>query len=53
VSDLWIVRPLPPLRETVVRALSQLYPNGLLRRKGRNLYLMDRAALEQITHAMR
>ena len=62
VPDLWVVRPLPPLREvasrvgttreTVVRALSQLYPSGLLRRKGRNLYLMDRAALEQITHAM-
>ena len=54
--DLWVVRPLPPLREiasrvsttreTVARALSQLYPTGLLRRKGRNLYLMDRAGLE-------
>jgi CRP-like cAMP-binding protein len=62
VPGLWVVRPLPPLREiasrvsttreTVVRSLSQLYPNGLLRRKGRNLYLMDRAALEQITHAI-
>ena len=36
----------------MVRALGQLYPSGLLRRKGRNLYLMDRAALEQITTAM-
>ena len=62
VPDLWVVRPLPPLREiasrvsttreTVVRALGQLYPTGVLRRKGRNLYLMDRAALEQIASAM-
>lgn len=62
VPDLWVVRPLPPLREiasrvsttreTVVRALGQLYPSGVLRRKGRNLYLMDRAALEQIATAM-
>ena len=56
--DLWVVRPLPPLREiasrvsttreTVARSLSQLYPTGLLRRKGRNLYLMDRAKLEDL-----
>ena len=56
VPSLWVVRPLPPLREiagrvsttreTVARAMSQLYSNGLLRRKGRNLYLMDRAKLE-------
>jgi CRP-like cAMP-binding protein len=54
---LWIIRPLPPLREigsrvgttreTVARTLSQLYPSGLIRRKGRNLYLMDRAKFEQ------
>ena len=54
---LWIIRPLPPLREvasrvgttreTVARTLSQLYPSGLIRRKGRNLYLMDRARFEQ------
>ena len=58
VPGLWIVRPLPPMREiashtsttreTVARALSALYPAGLLRRKGRNLYLMDRAALEKL-----
>ena len=62
VPDLWVVRPLPPLREiagrvsttreTVARALGQLYPRGLLRRKGRNLYLMDRGALEEIVRAM-
>ncbi|MEM7223737.1 MAG: Crp/Fnr family transcriptional regulator [Pseudomonadota bacterium] len=55
VDGLWVVRPLPPLREiasrvsttreTVARALSQLYADGLLRRKGRNLYLMDRDKL--------
>ncbi len=54
---LWIIRPLPPLREiasrvgttreTVARTLGQLYPTGLIRRKGRNLYLMDRAKFEQ------
>lgn len=62
VPDLWVVRPLPPLREiasrvsttreTVARSLGQLYPQGLLRRKGRNLYLMDRGALEEIVRAM-
>lgn len=56
VPDLWVVRPLPPLREiagrvsttreTVARAMSQLYASDLLRRKGRNLYLMDKAKLE-------
>ncbi|MCG8358153.1 MAG: Crp/Fnr family transcriptional regulator [Kiloniellales bacterium] len=61
VPDLWVVRPLPPLREiasrvsttreTVARALGQLYPSGLLRRKGRNLYLMDRTALQQKIYA--
>ena len=45
VPSLWVVRPLPPLREiasrvsttreTVARSLGQLYPTGLLRRKGR------------------
>lgn len=56
VPSLWVIHPLPPLREiasrvgttreTVARALSQLYPTGLLRRKGRSLYIMDRAKLE-------
>jgi hypothetical protein len=30
----------------VTRALSQLYPTGLMRRKGRNLFITDRARLE-------
>ena len=62
VPSLWVVRPLPPLREiasrvsttreTVARSLSQLYPTGLLRRKGRNLYLMDRRRFEEIANAL-
>lgn len=62
VRGLWVIRPLPPLREiasltgttreTVTRALSQLYPTGLIKRKGRNLYLMDRSGLEKIVHAL-
>lgn len=57
-QDLWVIRSMPPLRdiasrvsttrETVARALGQLYPTGLVRRKGRNLYLMDRAGLEKL-----
>ena len=56
VPDLWVIRPLPPVREiasrvsttreTAARALAQLYPTGLVRRKGRSLYLMDRAGLQ-------
>lgn len=62
VPGLWVIRPLPPLREiasrtgttreTVTRALGQLYPTNLIRRKGRNLYLMDRSGLERIVHAL-
>jgi CRP-like cAMP-binding protein len=62
VPGLWVVRPLPPLREiasrtsttreTVNRALTQLYPLDLLRRKGRNLYVMDRAAVEDIIRTL-
>jgi CRP-like cAMP-binding protein len=62
VPDLWVVRPLPPLREiasrvsttreTAARAMSQVYSTGLLRRKGRNLYLMDKAKLEEFVHAL-
>jgi CRP-like cAMP-binding protein len=62
VSGLWVVRPLPPLREvasrvsttreTVARALSQLYPTGLVRRKGSNLYIMDREKLEQLVKSL-
>ncbi len=62
VPSLWIVRPLPPLREiasrvsttreTAARALSQITAAGLVRRKGRNLYLMDRAKLEEVVNAL-
>lgn len=62
VPGLWIVRPMPPLREiasrvsttreTAARALSQLSSIDLLRRKGRNLYLMDRAKLEEFVNAL-
>lgn len=61
-AGLWIVRPMPPLREiasrvsttreTAARALSQLSSIDLLRRKGRNLYLMDRAKLEELVNAL-
>ena len=57
-AGLWVVRPLPPLREiasrvsttreTVARAMGQVYSTGLVKRKGRNLYLMDRAKLEEL-----
>ena len=60
--SLWVVHPLPPLREvasqvsttreTVARALSQLYPTGLIRRKGRSLYIMDRKKYEEMLAAM-
>jgi CRP/FNR family cyclic AMP-dependent transcriptional regulator len=59
--DLWVVRPLPPLRELagrasatrelVTHALNQLYPSGLIRRRGSDLYIMDRKALEELVTA--
>ena len=62
VAGLWVIRPLPPLRaiasrvgttrETAARALAQLYPTGLARRKGRALYLMDRDGLERAITAI-
>ena len=58
VPGLWVIHPLPPLREiasrasttreTVNRSITQLYPTGLIRRKGRNLYVTDKAKLELI-----
>ena len=60
--DLWIVRPVPPereiagrastTRETVARALGQLRDGGIVRRKGRNLYILNRARLEQIVQLL-
>jgi CRP-like cAMP-binding protein len=62
VPGLWVVRPLPPMheiasmtsttRETVNRAISQLYDGGVLKRKGRNLYIMDRSKLEEIVQSL-
>ena len=59
--DLWVVKPLPALRELAARAsttrelaaraLNLLYPSGLIRRCGDSLYIMDLAALEQIVNA--
>jgi len=39
-------------RETVNRAISQLYDSGVLKRKGRNLYIMDRSKLEEIVQSL-
>ncbi|MFQ5467201.1 MAG: Crp/Fnr family transcriptional regulator [Kiloniellaceae bacterium] len=57
-TGLWVIHPLPPLREvasrvsttreTVARAFSQIYPTGLIRRKGRSLYIMDRPKFEEM-----
>jgi len=62
VPGLWVIRPLPPVREiasrvsttreTAARALAQLYPTGLVRRKGRSLYLMDREGLQQAINTL-
>ena len=62
VPSLWVIHPLPPLREiasristtreTVARALSQLYPTGLVRRKGKSLYIPDREKLEATLAAL-
>ena len=61
VPDLWVIKPLPPIRELastaattrelVSNSLNQLYPSGLIRRKGKNLYVMDRTALEDLIAA--
>ena len=63
VPGLWVIRPLPPLREvagrasttreTVTRSLSQLYPTGVIRRRGRNLYITDRNRFEIIIKQLR
>lgn len=62
VPGLWVVRPLPPMheiasltgttRETVNRSISQLYPTGILKRKGRNLFLMERDKLVDIVQSL-
>ncbi len=55
-QGLWVVHPMPPMREiasrvgttreTVARAIGQLYPAGLAVRKGHSLYIRDRAEFE-------
>jgi CRP-like cAMP-binding protein len=60
-QELWIVDPLPALREIagqasttreqVANALNHLYPSGLVRRKGNTLYITDRSALEALVTA--
>ncbi len=55
-AGLWLVRPCPTereiasrtgaTRETVDRAIRQLRQSGLVRRKGQNLYILDRERLE-------
>ena len=62
VSGRWTIGPLPPLREiasrvsttreTVARALSQLYRDGLVHRKGRFIYLEDRERLEEFVRSL-
>ncbi len=62
VPDRWVIHPLPPLREiasristtreTVARALSLLYPTGMVRRKGKSLYILDRNKLEETLAAL-
>ncbi len=62
VPSLWVIHPLPPLREiasristtreTVARALGQLYPTGLVRRKGKSLYIPDRDRFEATLAAL-
>jgi CRP-like cAMP-binding protein len=60
---LWAIKPLPPLRELaskssttrelVASALNRLYPSGLIRRRGNNLYILNRAAVEDIVRVAR
>jgi CRP-like cAMP-binding protein len=55
-AELWVIRPLPPLRniagnasttrEIVANTLGHLYPRNIAQRKGENLYILDRQALE-------
>ncbi|HEX2581198.1 MAG TPA: Crp/Fnr family transcriptional regulator [Dongiaceae bacterium] len=62
VPQLWVIRPLPPMheiasltsttRETVSRSLSQLYPTGIVKKKGRNLYIMDRQKLTDLVQSI-
>ena len=58
----WMIYPCPPQRETAMRAsttretvarvFAQLQDSGIVRRKGRTLYLRDRAELERLTQRL-
>jgi len=58
----WMIYPSPPQRETAVRAattretvarvFTQLQDAGLIRRKGRTLYLRDRAEIERLAERL-
>ena len=60
-AGLWVVRPLPPMREiaaiigtsreTVARAIGQIRQREIVRRRDRNLYILDRAELERLLSA--
>jgi CRP-like cAMP-binding protein len=61
VADLWGIEPLPPLRqiaggagttrEIAANTLGQLYARNIANRKGDNLYITDRKALEEFARA--
>ena len=58
----WLIYPVPPqretamkaatTRETVARVYTQLQDLGLIRRKGRSLYLRDKSELERMAHRL-
>ena len=61
-SGNWLIRNLPThrsiaamastTRETVARSISQLAANGIVERKGRTLYLIDRDRIKKLANAM-
>lgn len=61
VPDLWVIKPLPSLRqiagsasttrEVAASTLNQLYPRRIVTRRGENLYVLDRPALEDFARA--
>ncbi len=58
---LWVVRPLPPMREiaaiiatsreTVARAIGHIRQREIVRRRDRNLYILDREKLEELLNS--
>jgi CRP-like cAMP-binding protein len=61
-SDAWVIWPVPAqreiasqastTRETVTRAISQLVAEGVVTRKGKSLYIHDRARLENLASGL-